>query len=160
MALVGVMAAILLVAQVALSFLPNIELVSLFILVFSLYFPRHAPYAIYVFVLAEGLIYGFHIWWITYLYVWIIMYFIARIFSRYQGASSWLWAVINGLYGLGFGALTSIPYFITGGIGGGVAYFVAGIPFDLLHCGGNFVVALLLYKPMSKAMALLAARRQ
>ena len=37
---------------------------------------------------------------------------------------------------------------MNGGIAAGVAWWVTGIPFDLLHGAGNFVVALLLYKPL------------
>jgi energy-coupling factor transport system substrate-specific component len=159
-AMVGVMAAILLVAQVALSFLPNIELVSLLIIVYTLHFRRHTLYAIYIFTVAEGLIYGFHVWWVTYLYVWTVLYLIVCLCSRHKNASALFWAVISGLYGLGFGTLTSIPYFTTGGFGGGVAYIIAGIPFDLLHCGGNFATALLLFKPANRAMTYLASQRQ
>ena len=37
---------------------------------------------------------------------------------------------------------------MNGGIAAGIAWWVTGIPFDLLHGAGNFVVALLLYKPL------------
>ena len=30
------------------------------------------------------------------------------------------------------------------------ALWVAGIPYDLIHCGSNFVLTLLLYKPLYK----------
>ncbi|MFW5672629.1 MAG: hypothetical protein ACOCM8_10155, partial [Acetivibrio ethanolgignens] len=50
--------------------------------------------------------------------------------------------------GLIFGALCSITYFFISGIGGGLAYWVSGIPFDLIHGAGNFVVALVTLEPI------------
>ncbi len=145
-AIVGITSAIMLLSQVAFSFLPNIELVSLFIILFTRNFGRKMLYSIYIFVLLEGVLYGFGIWWIMYLYIWAILYLLVRIFRRLS--FSLTWAIISGIYGLCFGALCSIPYFFISGIGGGIAYFVSGLPFDILHCVGNFVTALFLLKPL------------
>lgn len=145
-ALIGMMSAIMIAVQVALSFLPNIELVSLLIILFTLVFGWKAFYIIYVFVGVEGLIYGFGLWWINYLYVWAILFIIVMLLRKLH--STFLWAVISGAYGLGFGALCSIPYFLTSGIASGFAYWVQGIPFDLLHGAGNFVAALVLFHPL------------
>jgi energy-coupling factor transport system substrate-specific component len=42
-----------------------------------------------------------------------------------------------------------IPYFfINSGWEMYFAMWVNGIPFDLVHCGGNFVLTLVLYKPL------------
>lgn len=51
------------VSQVALSFLPNIELVSLLVIVYTHAFRRKVLYILYVFALLEGLLYGFTTWW-------------------------------------------------------------------------------------------------
>ena len=74
--LIAVSSVLLLAAQVAMRYLPNIELVSLLILLFTKHFKRKTLYIIYIFVLIEGLIYGFGLWWICYTYVWTILYFI------------------------------------------------------------------------------------
>lgn len=157
-AVVGIMSAFLLMVQVALAALPNIELVSFLIVVYALYLGRNTLYAIYVFALVEGLIYGFSDWWISYLYVWTVLYFVARLCGRLKIDKALFWAVVSGIFGLCFGALCSIPYFFILGPGGGVAFFISGIPFDLLHCGGNFIVMLLLYRPVGKAFKLLEQR--
>ena len=82
-----------------------------------------------------------------YLYIWTIPWGISMIFHRND--SSIAWAVINGAYGLCFGALCSITQGILFGIGSGFAYFISGIPFDIVHCIGNFFTALFLYKPLT-----------
>ena len=71
-ALLALLSAILLIGQIALGFLPNIEVVTLLIMVYSIVFRKKVFFIIYVFVLAEGLVYGFGIWWFNYLYVWSI----------------------------------------------------------------------------------------
>lgn len=143
MALLG---AILYVGQVALAFLPNIEVVSILVLVYTLTFGRKALLPIYVFVLLEGVTYGFGLWWTMYLYVWTVLYLVVRLMRKND--SVLVWAVVNGAYGLSFGALCAIPYLITGGIGTAAAWWIQGIPFDMMHCAGNFATALVLYRSL------------
>lgn len=146
----GMFSALLLVAQVAMAVLPNIELVSLLVIVYTLVFKRKTILIIYIFALLEGLIYGFGVWWFMYLYVWTILYFIVRIFQKNQ--SSAFWAVIGGFFGVCYGLLCSIPYLIAGGIGAGIAWWVRGIPYDIMHGVGNFIVILVLFKPIYSAL--------
>lgn len=149
-AIVGICAAIMTGAQVALSFLPNVEPVSLLVILYARNLRGKTLYVIYTFVLLQGLIYGFHIWWISYLYVWTILYFVARALGDMDSPAAW--AVVSGLFGLCFGALTAVPYLFILGPAGALAYFVSGVLFDLLHCGGNFLAALLLFKPLDGMM--------
>lgn len=79
----ALMAAMMFAVQVGLSFLPNIELVSILVIVSTVAFGRITLMSIYAFVLVEGLCYGFGIWWMNYCYVWLILYVIARIFRRF-----------------------------------------------------------------------------
>lgn len=145
--ILGLMTAILLVAQVGLSFLPNIELVSLLVIVYTHVFRKKVLLILGAFVLLEGLIYGFGTWWITYLYVWPTLALLAWCFRDMESPLGW--AILNAAFGLMFGALTAITNLFISGIGGMISYWVAGIPFDLLHCAGNFVTALVLFKPLS-----------
>ena len=69
----GLFGALLLAVQVVLAPLPNVELVSLLVALYAIEFPRQIPGALAVFVLLEGLIYGFGIWWVMYLYVWPLL---------------------------------------------------------------------------------------
>ena len=149
-ALSGILGAVLLVSQIALAPLPNVEVVSLLVVLFTLVLGRYIGYSLAVFVLLEGVYYGFGIWWISYLYIWGILAAATYIFRKME--SSFGWALLCGFYGLIFGTLTSIPYFITGGIGGGIAYIVSGIPFDLIHAVSNFLLALLLLPVLRKLL--------
>lgn len=139
--------ALILIQQIALAGLPNIELVSFLVILYARNFRYKSLNIIYVFALLEGIFYGFHIWWISYLYVWTILALITIMMSKVE--SPFIWAVISGVFGLFFGMLCSIPYLIMGGPTMAVAYWVSGIPFDLIHCVGNFVLCLILWKPLS-----------
>ena len=97
------LAAILVIVQVAFSFLPNIEFVSLLIILYTLVFEKRTVVIIYLFALLEGILYGFGVWWVMYLYVWTILYLLVRIFRKNN--SLLLWAVLSGFFGLAFGML-------------------------------------------------------
>ena len=74
--------------------------------------------------------------------------------------SAFGWAILAGVFGLLYGAFCSLPYFFIGLVDGGVmggirsafAWWVAGIPFDLVHGASNFLIMLLLYKPVRSVM--------
>lgn len=154
----GFLAAILLIGQVSMSFLPNIEPVSTLIILYTLVYKKQVFPIIYTFVLLEGAIFGFGIWWVSYLYIWSILALFALIFKKSDSAL--LWAVLSGAFGLSFGALCAIPYLISGGPGAAFAYWSNGILFDILHCGGNFVLTLVLYKPLLHLLKKLYAVQQ
>lgn len=146
----GLLSAILLIGQLGMSFLPNIEPVTVLLIVYTLVYQKKVFPVIYAFVLMEGLIFGFGIWWISYLYIWSILALIVLFFRK--NSSVIIWAVIAGAFGLLFGALCAIPYLISGGPGAALAYWAAGIPYDILHCAGNFVLTLVLFRPISYIM--------
>ena len=146
-ALVGMMVAVIEACKFAMAALPNVELTSFWVILFALCFGRRIYLVVPVFILIEGLVYGFGMWWLSYLYVWPLLVAIAMLL---RGSDSALfWAAVAGGFGLAFGALCSLPYFFIGGPSAAFAYWVSGIPFDLLHCGGNFAVTFVLYRPVT-----------
>lgn len=149
-AITGMMIATIEVAKNALAFIPNVELVSLLVILFTLYFGKKILFVIPAFILLEGCIYGFGLWWIMYLYVWPLLALITYIMRKQE--SVWVWAIMSGSFGLVFGALCSIPYIVLSGPKAAFAWWVSGIPFDILHCVSNFVLCLVLFKPLSKVM--------
>ncbi len=158
LAAAAMMAGLLFAVQVAMAALPNIELVSLLVAAFAVVFGRAALPGIFAFVLLEGVAYGFGSWWFCYLYVWPLLWAAARALRHLSG-SALAFSVLLGLFGLMFGALCSLTYLVILGPAGGFAYFLSGIPFDLIHCAGNAAAGLLLWKPvvagLGKASSLL-----
>ncbi len=155
MALVAMMVAVIEVFKFAMVGLPNIELTSFWLILFSKNFGKKVYFVVPVFTLLEGMIFGFNLWWISYLYTWPILILVTKIFQKND--STTLWAVISAVFGLSFGALCAIPYIFTGtdltsGLTLAFNWWIAGIPWDIAHCIGNFALMMLLYKPLSKVM--------
>ena len=145
-------------AKVAMSALPNIEPVSLMILLFGAIFGWKALFPTYVYVTAEILFYGLGTWNVNYLYIWAILAVAAVLLRRVR--QPLVWALVSGVYGLAFGALCAPVDAVIGGWGYAAAKWVSGIPFDLAHCAGNFVIALLLFAPLRTVLEKLYARMQ
>lgn len=166
-AMVGLMVAVIEACKLVMQGLPNIEMTSFLIILFALRFPCLTRYVVPVFTLIEGMIYGFGLWWIMYLYAWPLLAAFTHALSRAD--SPLLWAVVSGAFGLCFGLLCAVPYFFIGFAGGGLAqglrqmfaWWIAGIPYDLVHGASNFAIMLALYRPVSRllrAMPQIAAR--
>jgi energy-coupling factor transport system substrate-specific component len=147
----GLLATIMVVSKCALDGIPSVELVSLLIIVYALEFPKLALIAIYTYLLIYGALFGFGLWWFPQLYVWPALFFVVRAFRQANGVV--VFALISALFGLFYGALYAISYVVVSGAAGAFAWWIAGIPFDVAHCVGNFFVVLLLLSPLRKAIA-------
>ena len=144
--LFGMLAALTFGAKVAMSYLPNIEPVSLMVMIFGVVFGWKALFPVYVYVAAEILFYGLGTWNVNYLYIWSILVVAAVLLRNLRHPLGW--AVLSGVFGLLFGALCAPVDVVIGGWGYAAAKWVSGIPFDIAHCVGNFVIALLLFTPL------------
>ena len=147
--LIALFAALLVAVQVGLAFLPNVELVSILIIIFTMILQVKVVYVIAVFVVAEGVIYGFGTWWFCYLYVWLILAAAAYIFRKKR--EPLFWALLNGIFGLLFGTLCSFVYLFVLGAAGAFSWILSGLIFDVIHAVSNFITALVLFKPLSSA---------
>ncbi len=146
----ALLTALMLALQVALAPLPNIELVSLLVVLCTRRYGAKALLIVYAFVLLQGLIYGFGLWFINYLYVWAVLCGLTLLLRNMRGTAGWV--LLLGGFGLSFGLLCALPYVLIGGFGYAVSYFISGIPFDLAHGAGNAALALLLFRPLDKLM--------
>lgn len=154
--LFGVLGAMTFAAKYVMSGLPNIEPVSLMVMLFAVVFGKKCLYPIYLYVMMEVLFYGINLWNINYLYIWLILACGAWLLRSMEHPLGW--AILSGTFGLLFGALCGIVDVFIGGFSYAAAKWVSGIPFDIAHCIGNFVIALLLFKPMRELMVKLYGR--
>lgn len=156
--LIGLMVAVIEVCKVTLMSIPNVELTSFWIIMFTLFFGWKIIFVIPVFILIEGAMFGFHIWWIMYLYAWPLLALITWINRKKD--SVLFFSILSAMFGLCFGLLCSIPYFfiglsdggILGGLHSAFVWWVAGIMWDIVHCVSNFVLMFILYKPVRSIM--------
>lgn len=144
------LAGILFAVQIALMHLPNVELVSLLTILYTCIFGKQIIVILAVFIMLEGLVYGFGIWWISYLYIWYLLAGGAWILRNMQ-SPDWGYAVLSGVFGLSFGFLCSIPY-LSGGIGAMLSWWISGILFDIIHGISNLVIAFVLFRPLGRVL--------
>lgn len=156
MVLFGILGALTFAAKYVMSFLPNIEPVSLMVMLFAVIFGKKWVYPVYLYVAMEILFYGINLWNINYLYVWAVL--AAGALCLRQMRHPLGWAVLSGVFGLAFGALCGIVDVFLGGFSYAVTKWISGIPFDIAHCAGNFVIALIMFAPLRNLLEKLYSR--
>lgn len=154
--LFGVLGALTFAMKLVMAPLPNIEPVSLCVMVYAVVFGLKALYPTYLYVVLEIQFFGLGSWNICYLYVWGILALVAWALRRMEGRLGW--AILCGAFGLLFGALCGAVDVFIGGAAYAVAKWVSGIPFDIAHCVGNFFIALILFGPVRELLEKLYRR--
>ena len=148
--LCGVLGALTFAAKYVMSPLPNIEPVSLMIMLFAVVLGWKGLYPTYIYVAIEVLFYGINLWNIYYLYIWVVLFLGAMAMRKVH--NPFAWALLSGGFGLLFGGLCAIVNLFIGGPGYALAWWMSGWSFDLMHGAGNFVIALLLFVPLRKLL--------
>ena len=151
---IALLSAILYVSKVALEFLPNIELVSLLVVIYSLVFGWETILIVTVFNMFELIQWGFGTWWFSYLYVWPLLCAITMLLKKLIKEEFVIWAIVSGVFGLIFGSLFALFYLFVD-TKYAFAYWISGLPWDVVHCIGNFVLMLVLGKPVYKLLKML-----
>ncbi len=144
------------ISAAVMSGLPNVEPVSLFVMLFAVTFGWKSLLPIYTYVLLVLAVYPPQLWSINYLYIWLIL---AAVSIAMRGCrTNLIWALVSGAFGLFFGLLSAPVYLVTGGWAFAASWWVSGIPFDLVHCAGNFALALALFGPLRRLMERMYAK--
>ena len=143
--LYSLLGAILFVSQVTLSFLPNVEMVSFLIIIYSLLYGKNAQIPVIIFNMLMGLVYGFGPWIIGYFILWPLLNFITVLLRKFLIEKYLALAIFSAIYGLIFGFLYSIPYFSIDP-SYAIAYWISGLPYDIVHMVSNYFIMLTLGK--------------
>lgn len=146
--------ALIFVLKMAMAPLPNIEPVSLLIILAANVFGWQAFISVWIYVFLEILVWGAGFWSLSYLYVWPLLFLVAWLLRKLPDFAEIL---LSGRFGLFFGFFCSWIY-LPSGFNAAWAWWLSGIPFDLLHGAGNFALALFLYKPLRQLLLRLKAR--
>ena len=150
-AYLGASLAILEISKIALDFIPNVELVTLLFIIYTLFFGRNTYLVAIGFVVIECFLKGVNVWTLMYLYVWPLLITIVYLADK-KKAGHIFYSILSGLFGLFFGLFCSIPNLFIGGLNMAITWWIAGIPYDIIHCVSNFLICLVLFKPLNTAM--------
>ncbi len=141
--------------------LPNIHLLGMFTVVFTIVYRKKALIPIYVYVFLTGIYAGFAYWWFAHLYVWTILWGITMILPRKMppAVSAVVYCIICCLHGLFYGALCAPAEALALGFDfeQTLAWIASGLAFDIMHAVGNTVAALLVL-PMKELLLKLEKR--
>ena len=155
--LIALLAGILVISKEILAFLPNVEIVSFLLIIYTccLNFKRAILIAL-VFSLLEILLYGLGMWTIMYMVLWPLLCFLTHLLSPYLTTELRL-AIFSGTFGLSFGLLYETPYFLVD-FNLGLGVWLQGLPFDFIHGIGNYLIMLILYEPIYTSFESLVLR--
>ena len=140
----AMMGALMFGSKCLMAALPNIHLIALFIIVLTVVFRWKALFPVYLYVLLEGVVYGFGVWFIGYLYVWAVLFGAVMLLPR--KGPVWLrialYSLAGGLHGILFGTMLSPVQAVIFGldIKGSLAWIAAGFPYDVIHGISNAVL--------------------
>lgn len=154
-ALIAVFSAMLTGAKFALSWIPNVEIVTLLLVVFAYsYGIKYAMPVAVVFSLTDILIYGFGYWVLSYIIHWNALVLAICILKNKGVKSEYIYALAVCIMTFLFGFSSS---FIDVSLSGGfinfgsrfLTYYIAGAVFYIVHIACNTVFVLILFKPLS-----------
>lgn len=146
---------IMLLSKFLMEALPNWHLLGTLVTAYTVVYRKDALKPIYIFVLLSGLVYGFGIWWIPYLYIWTVLWGMVMLLPKNMEpkVAVPVYMVVSGLHGLLYGTLYAPAQALLFGLdfNGMLAWIVAGLSFDIMHCMGNVVLGILIV-PIIKAL--------
>lgn len=143
------------VSKIVMEALPNIHLLGMLTVTYTIVFRKKALIPIYTYVLLNGLFAGFNAWWVPYLYIWTILWAVTMLLPRNmpKAIACVVYPIVCALHGLCFGILYAPVQALMFGFTfeQTLTWIAAGFTFDIIHTIGNFAVGLLIY-PVSEAL--------
>ena len=149
------------VSKELMEVLPNIHLLGMLIIVYTLVYRFKALIPIYLYIFLDGVFSGFSLWWVPYLYIWTLLWGAVMLLPRKM--PKWITVIICptvcALHGFLFGVLYAPAQAIIFGLNFTemLAWIVSGFPFDVIHGASNFCSGLLIY-PFTKLLLRLDRR--
>lgn len=152
----ALMGSLMAVSDFAMELLPNIHLVGVLCVVATVVYRKYALLAVYVYVFIQGLIGGFALWWVPYLYIWAFLWLGIMLIPQKapEKIRYVLYTLVCSLHGFLFGTLYAPMQAVMFGLDfkGTLAWIAAGFYFDVIHGVGNLVLGALLIYPAVKIL--------
>ncbi|MCI9525405.1 MAG: hypothetical protein HFH37_00605 [Lachnospiraceae bacterium] len=147
-AVFGMLGGVMYVSKMIMELLPNVHLLGVFIIAFTVVYRQKALYIIYTYVFLNGIFSGFAAWWIPYLYVWTVLWGAVMLLPRKlpRKAEPFVYMAVCAAHGFLFGTLYAPAQAILFGLSlqGMVAWIIAGLPWDCMHGVSNFFCGILI----------------
>ena len=147
-AVFGMLGAMMFASKIVMEFLPNVHLLGVFTISFTVVYRQKALYPIYIYVLLNGLFSGFNTWWVPYLYIWTLLWGATMLLPKNlpKKAKPFIYMGLCALHGFLFGTLYAPAQAIFYGLSfdATLAWIVAGLPYDAIHGVSNLICGVLI----------------
>ena len=156
-AIFGMLGAVMYASKVIMELAPNVHLLGVFTIAFTVVYRKKALYPIYTYVILNGIFCGFATWWIPYLYIWTVLWGVVMILPKKMPPKVQIivYMLICAAHGFLFGTLYAPAQAILYGLNfkGMIAWIIAGLPWDCIHGVSNFFCGILIV-PIISALRL------
>jgi len=154
-AVFAMLGAIMYASKMIMELAPNIHLLGMFVVAFTVVYRKKALYPIYVFVLIIGMMNGFATWWLPYLYIWTVLWGMTMLLPR-NLPERWkplVYMAVCAAHGYLYGILYAPSQALLFGLDfhGMLTWILAGLPWDLIHGTSNLLCGVLIY-PLVKIL--------
>lgn len=161
MAVFAMLGALMYASKIIMEVAPNVHLLGVFTIAFTVVYRKKALYPIYTYVLLNGIFCGFATWWIPYLYLWTVLWGAAMLLPKRIPAKMrpLVYMLLCAAHGFLFGTLYAPAQALLYGLSfrGMIAWIVAGLPWDFVHGVSNFFCGILIV-PIVKILTFLENR--
>ena len=148
LAVFGMLGTLMCISKYVMEFLPNMHLLAVFTVAFTVVFRKKALYPIYIFVFIIGLFSGFSVWWLPYLYIWAVLWGAIMLIPKNINPkiAPFVYIAVCSLHGFLYGTIYAPAQALLFGLDfkGTVAWIVAGLPFDMVHGFSNLILGVLI----------------
>lgn len=157
MAVFAMLGSIMYASKIILEAAPNIHLLGVFTVAFTVVYRKKALYPIYIYVILNGIFCGFATWWIPYLYLWTILWGAVMLLPRNipKQLRPLVYMTVCAAHGFLYGTLYAPAQALLFGLSFQkmLAWIVAGLLWDCIHGISNFFCGILIV-PIISALRL------
>ena len=137
---------------------PNVHLLGVFTIAFTVVYRKKALYPIYTYVLLNGIFCGFATWWIPYLYLWAVLWGATMLLPKRipEKLRPLVYMLLCAAHGFLFGTLYAPAQALLYGLSFQkmIAWIISGLPWDFVHGVSNFFCGILIV-PVIKILTFL-----
>ncbi len=146
---------VMFISKILMEALPNIHLLGMLTMVYTIIFRKKALIPIYLYVFLNGVYAGFNLWWFPYLYIWPLLWGVTMLLPKNMSkrVARVVYPIVCAAHGLLFGILYAPAQALMFHLSFKqmLLWILGGVPFDILQTVGNFCAGLLVF-PLSEAL--------
>lgn len=158
MAVFAMLGALMYASKMIMEVAPNVHLLGVFTIAFTVVYRKKALYPIYTYVLLNGIFCGFATWWIPYLYLWAVLWGATMLLPKRipEKLRPLVYMLLCAAHGFLFGTLYAPAQALLYGLSFQkmIAWIISGLPWDFAHGVSNFFCGILIV-PIVKILTFL-----